>query len=595
MEPQQIKTFAVLGGALLLFVTERLPVDVTALLIPVALGLLGVLTPSEALGGFGNPAVVTVAAMYVLSKALIASGAVAVVGRLLRRIAGGNERRGLVAVMIVAGVCSAFINNTPVVVVLLPMVLTLSADVGAAPSRLLLPLSYGTILGGCCTLIGTSTTVLVSGELHRRQIEPLGFFEMAPVGLVLVVIGVAYVSTLGPRLLPTRRGVTTGGTGERVTEYVTEVTVLRGSPLAGRTVRDGLAVPHPELAVIEVVRGQEILWPPEPTLELREGDVVLVRGKAQDLARFDGSDGAAVMPELRGLGVRGRDVTLVELVITRSSPLIGRSVREATDRALHGSAVMAVERRGAHLRAGIASLELAEGDTLLVQTESSKVSRFRGSDDFVLLEGLHEEMTLQRKGPVVLAIVAAVILLASFEVMDISFLAMAAAVSLVLTGCLGLRQAYRAIDLSTLVLMGSTIALGAALDKSGAARLVATGLLDWVRSLPGGAHDAWFALGGVYILCNVLTAFASNSAAALLCLPIAIDAARQMGVSDRPFILAVVFAASLDFSTPTGYQTNLLVYGPGGYRFTDYLRFGGPLNLILWIAVVLLVPIFHPF
>lgn len=595
MDPQQIATFCVLGGALVLFVTEKLPVDVTAVLIPIALGLTGVLQPRDALAGFGNPAVITVAGMYVLSKALISSGAVSVVGRLLQRIAAKRERRGLLAVVLVSAVCSAFINNTPVVVVLIPTVLALANDVGTAPSRLLLPLSYGTILGGCCTLIGTSTTVLVSGELHRREAQPIGFFEPAPVGLCLVAIGVAYVAILGPRLLPVRRGVTTGGGGERVTEYVTELTVHRGSTLAGRTIRDALTAPHADVTVIEVVRGQEVLWPPDPALELREGDVVLVRGRAQDLAKFDGRDGAVVLPELRGVSVRGRDVTLVELVITRSSPLIGRTVRESAERALLGSAVMAVERRGAHLRAGIASLELAEGDTLLVQTESATVPRFRGSDDFVLLEGLHEEIALQRKAPIVLAIAAGVVVAASIELVDVSFLALSAAVLLVLTKSIPLRQAYRSIDLSTLVLMGATIALGTALEKSGAARLVASGLLDWVRSLPGGAYDAHLALAAIYLLCNVFTAFASNSAAALLSLPIAIAAAAQMGVSDRPFILAVVFAASLDFSTPTGYQTNLLVYGPGGYRFTDYLRFGGPLNLLLWGAVVLLVPFFHPF
>jgi di/tricarboxylate transporter len=593
MSYEQIATFAVLLGALVLFVTERLPADVTALLVPVALGVLKVLTPKQALEGFGNPAVVTVAAMFVLSKALVESGAVSAVGALLQRVAGRTDRRAILAVCLVSGLCSAFMNNTPVVVVLLPMVLGVAAVNGAAPSRLLLPLSYGTILGGCCTLIGTSTTVLVSGELHRRGIEPIGFFDPAPVGLWFVAAGTAYMTLFGPRLLPVRRGVTTTS-GERLTEYVTEVSVLEGSPLLGRTIQEAFKDPHPELAVVEIVRGQEILWPGMQGLRLQVGDIVLVRGRAPAVAKMS-DGGAEILPELAGRGVRGRDVTLAELVVSYNSPLIGRTVREATIRALRGATVMAVERRGSHLRTGIADLVLRDGDTLLVQTETMKLSELRGSDDFILVEGLHEELTLRRRAPFVLFVTLAVVALASFEVVDIAFIAVAAAVLLVATKCISLRQAYRSLDLSTLVLMGCTISIGVALEKSGAARLVAERLLDGIRTLGTGDASNYLALAACYGLANVLTAFASNSAAALLVLPIGMGMAHELVVSERPFIMAVVYAASLDFSTPTGYQTNLLVYGPGGYRFADYVRFGGPLNLLLWAMAIVLIPMFFPF
>lgn len=602
MPYEQIVTYAVLLGALVLFVTEKLPPDVTALLVPVALGLTKVLTPSEALEGFGNPAVVTVAAMFVLSKALVESGAVSALGAILQRASGATERRAILAICVLTAVCSPFMNNTPLVVVLLPMVLAVATEKQIAPSKLLIPLSYGTILGGCCTLIGTSTTVLVSGDIHRRiaanpacGLEPIGFFEPAPVGIVLVVIGAVYTALLGPKFLPVRRGVTSKSSDRRMTEYVTEVSVLPGSPLAGRTLAEAFTGPHPEIAVIEIVRGQEILWPGTKGLRLQQGDLVLVRGKAHAVAAVGARDGAELLPELGGRGVRGRDVTLAELVVTRGSPLIGRTVREATIRALQGATVMAVERRGSHLRTGIADLVLRDGDTLLVQAEAALLPQWRGSEDFVLLEGLHEDVALRRRAPFVLLVTFAVVALASFEVVDVAFLAVASAVVLVATNCLTLRQAYRALDLSTLVLMGCTISIGVALEKSGAARDVAAAVVQGVRAVGEGDLQKYLALAACYGLCNVLTAFASNSTAALLVLPIALGMAGDLGTSTRPFIMSVVFAASLDFSTPTGYQTNLLVYGPGGYRFADYLKFGGPLNLLLWVVCVGLIPLIFPF
>jgi di/tricarboxylate transporter len=288
-------------------------------------------------------------------------------------------------------------------------------------------------------------------------------------------------------------------------------------------------------------------------------------------------------------------VTLVELVVTQGSPLVGRTVRESTIRALQGSTVMAVERRGSHLRAGIADLHLAAGDTLLVQTETSRLPQFRGSEDFVLLEGLHEELTLKRKAPWVLAVTVALVVLASTDILDVSFLAVAAAVTLVVTKCLTVRQAHRSLDMTTLILMGSTIAFGTALEKSGAAAWLSAHVLDLARVASPEGYEAYAALGACYLLCNVLTAFASNSAAALLVLPIALRAATELGVSDRPFVFAVAFAASLDFATPTGYQTNLLVYGPGGYRYSDYLKFGGLLNVIFLGLAIVLLPAFFPF
>jgi len=566
-----VLTLTVLFGALYLFVSERLPVDVTALLIPVTLGVLGVLAPKEAMAGFGNPAVVTVAAMFVLSRALVESGSVSVLGGALQRIAVG-ERRALMALILFVIVPSALINNTFVVVVFIPIVLQLALDRGMAPSRLMLPLSYASMLGGVCTSVGTSTTVAISANLA----EPLRFFEPALFGWVLVAAGVVYIVIVGPKLLPERRTITSV-TKSLPTEYVTEVLVTPNSPLAGRTLREALTDAHPELRIIEVVRGEKILWPGDGDLVLAERDRIFVRGEAQAVVGIGSETGAALLPELGGEGIRGRDVTLAELVISRTSPLVGRTVREAMARAVPGAALMALQRQGAHLRSGIADLLLRAGDTLLIQTEAARLPELRGTEDFVLL------------------ITICMVLIASFDLVDISFLACGAAAALVLAGCLSPKQAYRSLDLSTLVVMGGSIALGTAIEKSGLATLAAELVRESSQSLGGAGMAPYLALGAIWLLTGVLTLMVSNVAAALIVLPVVSHMATELGVSERPFVMAVVYGASLAFATPMGYQTNLLVWNPGGYRFADFVRIGAPLQLLLTLLGIALMPFFFPF
>ncbi len=595
-DPTLLATFAVLVVALVLFVSERIPADLTALMIPVALGVLGVLDPSEALRGFGNPAVLTVAGMFVLSSALVRSGAVAALGSLLQRVASKGERRAILGLAVLAAIPSALINNTLVVVVYIPAALALARSTNLAPSRLMLPLAYASILGGCCTVVGTSTNVLVASLLPQMAPDApaIGFFEPASFGVVIVVVGCAYLVLAGPQILPVRRSVTTVA-GDRPSEYVTEVQVISGSVLIGRSIAEAFTDPHPELRVIELVRGEEIIWPQREGLVIAEGDLILVRGRAEHVLKVGESSGAQLLPELSGAGVRARDVTLAELVITRTSPLRGRTVRDAMFRAVRGAGVMAVQRRGSHLRSGIADLVLREGDTILVQTESSRLDELRDTDDFILLEGDDESHELRRRAPLVLAITVGLILLAAFDIVHISILAIGAAGLLVLTKSLSMREAYRALDLSTLAVMAGTISLGVALDKSGGADLISGGIQTATFALGEGPLRAYAALAACWVLTNVLTCVVSNAAAATVVLPIAISTAQSVGVSERPFIMAVLYSASLALATPMGYQTNLLVWGPGGYRFSDYLRLGTPLQALLFIVAVPMVPMFFPF
>ena len=341
------------------------------------------------------------------------------------------------------------------------------------------------------------------------------------------------------------------------------------------------------------MRGQEILWPNTEGLTLEVGDLVLVRGRRESVAAVEDA-GMVVLPELGGRDTRRRSVTLAELVVTRTSPLAGRSVRVARERALHGAAVMAVQRRGSHLRSGIADLLLRDGDTLLVQTEVEELEALRHSDDFVLIEGSETERHLTGRTPLVLAVAAGVVLLGALDVAPIAFLAVAAAVVLIVSRCLTTRNAYRALDMSTLVLMAGTLSLGEAIEKSGLAERIAgllTGRFD--EDVASGTATL-AALAGVWITTNVLTCIVTNLAAAALMLPIALETAAGVGANGRPFAMAVVFAATLAYATPMGYQTNLLVYGPGGYRFSDYLRVGLPLQALHCVVCVVLIPIVFP-
>ncbi len=593
MTYDQWATFGVLAVALVFFVTEWLAIDLVALLIPVALGILGVLDPVEAFSGFGNGAVITVAGMFVISRALVNSGAVAVLGGFLQRLSSGSKKAVLPSLVLLVAFPSAILNNTPVVAVFIPVVLALAETRGIAPSKLLLPVSYAAILGGTLTVVGTSTTVLVSSEVERMRGTGLSFFEPLPFGLVVVAVGIVYLLFVGPKLLPLRRTVTSMGS-ERPTEYVTEVAVSATSPLIGKSIQDGFLGPHPDLVVIEIVRGEEILWPGTEGLTLEVGDLVLVRGRAESVMRVGGG-GANLLPELGGRDVRRRDVTLAELVIPRGSPVEGRSVRIATQRALRGAHVMAVQRLGSHLRSGIADLILREGDTLLVQTEAAHLSRFRDSEDFVLLEGLHEQMRLRKKAPIVLGITLAMVLLAAFDIVGISFLALGAASALVATGCISMRRAYRSLDLSTLALMAGTVSLGVAMDKSGAAQMIVDAVLGAADALVSDGAKPLAALAACWLVTNTLTCLISNTAAAVLMLPLALETASRLGVSDKPFIMVVVYAASIALATPMGYQTNLLVLGPGGYRFRDFVRLGLPLQVIYFLVGVWLLPLFFPF
>ena len=597
MTPDAWLVVGVLGASLVAFVTEILPVDLVAVLVMVALVLSGVLTPDVALEGFSNSALVTVAAMFVLSAGLMRTGALESVGSLVSGATRGGRKRQVAVLMIVAAVVSAFMNNTPVAILFLPIVLGLSQRLDLAPSRLLIPLSYATILGGTCTLIGTSTNLLVAHEAERAGHPPIGIFEFAVPGLIYASVGMAFLALLGPKLLPKRASATTSIASGRLREFVTEVSFSVGSPLVGKSFQE-LLKGAPGIVPLMVIRGEETYTAPlvsnPKTQFIRDGDVLLLRGAPDAINSLLSREGVSLPPELGAAMAQqgvGKAVTMVELVITPNSPLIGRTLGGVGFSRRHGNAsVLAVLRREEHLRERVAEIRLRLGDTLLVVVDEGNLDSLRQTDEFVLLEGVDAEVARRRKAPTAAAIMLGVVVLAAAGVLPISILALAGAAVMVVTGCLPLRVAYNSLELSVLVLIAGMLALARAFEQTGLVQVVSAEVVGALQ--PHGPHAV---IAGIFLISAAVTNFASNNAVAVLMTPIALDVARGLELAPEPFLYSVLFGASCAFATPIAYQTNLFVYGPGNYRFRDYVRIGVPLTLLLFGVAMLVIPWWFPF
>ena len=583
--------FTILVGAVILFATEAISIDMVALGIIVALAFSGVLTPTEAVGGFANPAVITIAALFVVSAGLVRTGALAFVAEKIIQLSGRSQVRILIISMITVGFISAFMNNTPVIVLFLPIALGIAHQLGVSPSKLLMPISFASIFGGSCTLIGTSTNIIVSSLSASHGFGELGMFEFTKLGMVLVVAGILYTILIGRRLIPERRTVTGILAGEGVREYMTELVLDKGTPIAGKLLRETFFSRYPDLRVLQIIRDDEIIWPPLQNVALKEGDILLVRGSASDIMSIQSQDGIGLFPELTTEAIRlgASHTALAEFVIMPNSELEKRTIKEIGFHERFGAVVVAIQRRGAHLREKIGRLRLRMGDVLLVLAGSEGVDRLRSTSDLALLEGTTKPVLEKRKAPIALAIIVAVVLFASLDFAPVLILAVAGAFLMVLTRCVSLVQAYQAINIPILVLLAGTISLGYAMEKTGGAELVATNLMDLM-----GQFGPLAQLAAMYALTVVLTAMMSNNATAVLMVPIAISSAVAAGLNPKAFIMAVAFGASASFATPVGYQTNALVYGPGGYRYLDFMKVGIPLNIVFLAISLAIIPMLWP-
>lgn len=579
-----IAVFAVLLGAVVLFVSEKLPVDLVALLVLATLLLTGLVSPEEGISGFANPATVTVAAMFVLTAGLQKTGATAAVGRLLVRLAR-TPTIALLAVMAVAALASAFVNNTAAVAVFIPLVLAVAARRKTPASRLLIPLSYAAQFGGVCTLIGTSTNLLVSSISERAGHGAFSMFEFGRLGIALTIAGMLYFLLFSRWLLPDRAAASLPEV-YHLGEYITELRVGEGSKYVGRSIRDSRLGEEHDVTVLRLLHGERKIWAPldQP---LAAGDVLLVRGRIPELMALKGTAGLELDPEFQ-LGretLESDELKLVQALVAPRSRLIGRTLKELDFRSRYHALVLAILRRGQHLEQKLNAVRLQLGDALLLQARPQEIERLRADESFIVLDEVEGAAPRRHRAPLAIGILAAVVGVAALGLLPILVTAIAGVAALVLTRCLTLDEAYAAIDWKVIFLLAGVLPLGIAMERSGAARLIADGALGWAGELGPVALVAVF-----YLLTAVLTELMSNNATAVLLAPIAISTAVQQGIDPRPLLMAVTFAASTSFSTPVGYQTNAMVYNPGGYRYADFLRAGVPLNVVFWILSTLLIP-----
>ena len=583
MSIESILVFSILIGAVALFVSEKFPIDFVALLVLGVLLALGLVTPEEGISGFSNPATVTVAAMFVLSAGLQKTGATGAVGRLLVRY-GKNYFSALVVIMGTITVISAFVNNTAAVAVFIPLVMIVANRRKIAASRLLIPLSYASQFGGVCTLIGTSTNLLVSSISAEAGYGAFSMFEFARMGLILFVAGVTFFLTLGRWLLPERKAQELAVTYQ-LGEYITEMRISKTSPLIGKSVLESRLGEDHDVTVLRLLHIEETVWAPLRQT-LKAGDVMLVRGKLRELMRLRDSAKLELNVEfkLRDETLQTEDQRLVQALVAPGSELIGRTLKELDFRNRYKALVLAIQRRGETIRDKLNSVEFGLGDALLIQAHENQIKTLRSDEDFIMLDEV-PGTELRHKAPLVLGILAAVVGLAAFNVMPILISSLLGCLALVLTRCLRLDEAYHAINWQVIFLLAGILPLGIAMQKSGAAGFIAERAVEMV-----GGMGPVAVLAVVYLMTSVMTDTMSNNAAAVLLAPIAISTAVQIDVDPRPFLMAITFAASTGFSTPVGYQTNTMIYNPGGYKYTDFLRTGVPLSILFWILSVIFIP-----
>lgn len=578
------------------FVRERMPPDLVAMSAVALLLVFGILSTEDVLGVFSNSAPATVGAMFVLSAALERTGVIDWVGRLVSGAASWSPSVALVAMMLSVMTLSAFINNTPVVVVLTPVVIALAAALKLSASKLLIPLSFASIFGGTTTLIGTSTNLLVDGVAQEQGLAPFGMFEITAAGLIMAAAGVAYMAVAGRWLLPDRETLASMLPKPADRKFLAEVLVPVGSGLIGRKLDEAGFGGGRGFHVVDVLRRDASLRWSLDDLQLEAGDRVVLRSsigdvlalrKASDVAFGDGnhSDGRSRAVEPIGT----RETMVMEGMVGPQSRFIGRRAGDLNLRRLYGAYVIAIHRQGESVGENFRTARLQMGDTILLEGPAEGMRRMFDRRDLINLLEPSEKPLRREKAPIAVLAMLLVMGLAAFEVLPIAALAMIAAVAVVGLGCLSTEEAYGAIRWNNLFLIFGMLALGTAMENTGAALMVAESFAQLAAALGPIA-----VLSAIYLITSLLTELMSNNAAAILLTPIAIGIAHALGVDPRPFAVAVMFAASASFATPIGYQTNTLVYSAGGYRFSDFLRIGLPLNLVMWIVATLVIPVFWP-
>nr|WP_211263556.1 SLC13 family permease [Halalkalicoccus paucihalophilus] len=590
--------FGIVLLALVLFVTEPVPIDVTAIGVMVTLIVLEPWTeigPTEGVSGFASSATITVLMMFVLSEGVRKTGLVQLVSAGISEFAGDDERKQLGSIIGVSGLSAGFINNTPVVAIMIPMASDIARRARVSPSRFMIPLSFASMMGGMLTLIGTSTNILASDVSARLLDRPFSMFEFTSLGALVLLVGSLYLLLAAPRLLPDRLPAE-GDLAEEfgMADYLTEVVVREDSPFVGRTVREAIEGEEFEFDLVQLVRDDEVFGEPLAQKTIRPDDILVVRTGRDTVVDIIDIEGIDLLPHVSFTDAdlaadeagrrteRGVEQDLVEVMIPPDSSLVGETLVSGNFRDHYDATVLAFRRGSTVLHRRMDHVELRGGDTLLVQASRGSIERLGTNREFVVGSEVARAEYRRSKLPTALAIVAAVVGVAALDLYPILVTSMAGAVAMVATGVLEPNEIYDAVDWSVIFMLAGLIPLGIAMERTGAAAFLAAHVVTTVATM-----DAVIVLGVFYLFTALITNVISNSASVVLMIPVAVDAANRIDAEPFSFVLAVTFAASAAMITPIGYQTNLMVYGPGGYEFTDFARVGAPLQLILMVVTTL--------
>ncbi len=584
--------FGVIILAVILFATEKISVDLTAILVMSLLLVSGIITPEEGIAGFSNTATITVGAMFIVSEALKKTGAVNYLGIVSSKIFKYNFWVGLVGTMVVVGIVSAFINNTPVVAVFIPILLSVSMDNKINPSKLLMPISFASMFGGVCTLIGTSTNILVSSIAVEHGLEPLKMFEFSSLGIVFFGAGMIFMFLFGVRMIPKRKYE--GELTEKydMHDYLTDIILLPSAESIGSRIPDSPLVKELDIDILEVIRNNSRLLRPVSEIYLQSNDILRVRCDIKQIQKLKDRIGIKLQSDLtlHDEDFKTEDLELVEVIVAPNAELIGKTIKSSRFRNVFHANALAIRQRGKLLRKGFTETKLKAGDAILVEVRKEDYYNLRSNPNFVIVSEIELPKFNKKKIIPALLIVMGIILTATLNIFPIMVSALLGCILLVATKCISLEETYKAVDWKVIFLLGGILSLGVALEKTGAALFVSNKMID----LLGGIGPV-AVVAALFFLTSVLTSIMSNNATAVLLAPIAISAAATMNVDPKPFLMAVTFAASASFITPVGYQTNTMIYGVGQYKFSDFLKVGTPLNLIFWILATILIPVFYPF